>query len=155
MFHFTSHVILCCLFVAPLSFAGNLKITQRTTTPGFQTTRTTYVQRLRTREESQLLSRYQAWRGGPWVSHYGRRFAGIYQCDTKRAILMDTDAHEYMIGELDDRGRIALTAAASMPSLPLPEPSGGVLSVYLNDVDTGERKNVFGYTARHVVRTEK
>jgi len=39
---------------------------------------------------------------------------------------------------------------------PMPlQPSGATLTVNIEDIDTGERKLMFGYTARHIIRTER
>jgi len=35
------------------------------------------------------------------------------------------------------------------------EPSGGTLTVTIETIDTGERKEVFGYTARHIITHQK
>ena len=140
------------MLVASLSHASDLKITQRTTTREVLTTGTTFIQGLRTRYESRSVNGYQAWGGGPWVSLHGHRLATILQFDTKRAISLDLDAHEYTSFEIDDQGR---------PNQPVPiplfktEPSGATLDVYVDDADTGERKTMFGFSARHIIRTER
>src|ERR1700731_766991 len=72
-------VILCCMLTAALSFATDLKISQRTTSPEVLAASTTYMQGPRTRYEARSVNGYQAWRGGPWVSLHGHRFATILQ----------------------------------------------------------------------------
>jgi hypothetical protein len=144
------------MLIAPLSFASDLKITQRTTAPEVLATSTTYMQGPRTRYEARSVNGYQAWSGGPWVSVYGHRFATILQCDKKRAISLDLDAHEYTSYEINDLGRPVRNQAAQVPIPPVQtEPSGASLDVYVDDVDTGERKTLFGYTARRSIRTER
>jgi hypothetical protein len=87
---------------------------------------------------------------------YGHRVATIYQCDTMRAITLDLDSREYISYEIDDKGRPVRSQPGAVPMPPIrPEPSGATLNVYLDDVDTGERKTMFGYTARHSIRTER
>jgi hypothetical protein len=144
------------MFAASLSHASDLKFTERSTSYGTPArTNTTYIGGRRTRHETRSLSEYQAWRGGPRVSLYGHRFATISQCDKNLAIRLDLDANEYDTYEIDDQGRPKRTAASMpMPVFPYSERSGGVLNIYVDDVDTGERKTMFGYTARHSVQVE-
>ena len=147
-------VALCCILVAPLCFASDLKITERSATRGIPArTSTTYISGRRTRIESRSVSGFQAWSGGPTVFSYGHRTATIYQCDARRLIFLDLDAHEYMSVEIDEQGRPANPRPMGTP-MPL-QPSGATLTVNIEDIDTGERKVMFGYTARHIIRTER
>jgi hypothetical protein len=142
------------MIVAPLSFASDLKITERSTTRGApERTRATYISGRRTRFEFQSSSGFQAWNGGPTVFSYGHRTATIYQCDARRLLTLDLDSHEYTSIEIDEQGRPAGPRPMGTP-MPL-QPSGGTLTVNIEDIDTGERKVMFGYTARHIVRTER
>jgi hypothetical protein len=154
MFHFTSHVVLCCLLIAPLTFASDLKITERSTTRGGPTrTSTTSLRGPRTRIESRSVTGFPAWSGGPTVFSYGHRIATIYQCDARQLILLDLDAHEFTSVEIDEQGRPANPRPMGT-TMPL-QPSGGTLAINIEDIDTGERKLMFGYTARHIIRTER
>jgi hypothetical protein len=154
MIHFTSQVALCCVLVAPLAFASDLKITERSVTRGGPTrTNATYIRGRRTRTETRPFSGYQAWSGGPTVFYYGHRTATIYQCDVRRLILLDLDAHEYMSTEIDEQGRPANPRPMGTP-MPM-QPSGATLTINIENIDTGERKVMFGYTARHIIRIER
>jgi hypothetical protein len=158
MSHFTSHVVLFCLLVAPLCFASDLKITERSTTRGFPArTRTTYISGRRTRTETDTrpYSGFQSWNGGPTVFSYGHRTATIYQCDARRLMFLDLDSQEYTSVEIDEPGRPTNLRPMGTP-MPIPvQPSGATLTINFEDIDTGERKAKFGYTARHIIRTEK
>jgi hypothetical protein len=156
MFHFTSHVVLFCLLVAPLCRASDLKITVRSTTRGFPArTSTTYISGRRTRTETKPrpYSGFQAWNGGPTVFSYGHRNATIYQCDTRWLMFLDLDSQEYTSVEIDEQGRPTNPRPMGTP-MPM-QPSGATLTINIEDIDTGERKVMFGYTARHIIRTEK
>jgi hypothetical protein len=154
MIYFTFHVVLCSLLIAPLAFASDLKITERSATRGVPTrTSTTYISGRRTRTETRSFSGYQAWNGGPTVFSYGHRTATVYQCDARRLILLDLDAHEYMTVEIDEQGR-PTSPRLMGTSMPL-QPSGATLTINVEDIDTGERKVMFGYTARHIIRMER
>jgi len=155
MAHFISYVVLLCMLIAPLSFASDLKITRRTTAPEALTTNTTYIQGPRVRHEARPVNGYQVWSGGPWVSLYGHRFATILQCDRKQAISI-MDLEEYTTYAIDDLGRPLRNQTAPVPISPVKtEPSGATLHAYVDDVDTGERKTMFGYTVRHIIRAER
>jgi hypothetical protein len=142
------------MFVASLAFASDLKITECSTIRGGPTrTSTTYLQGPRARIETRPVTGYQAWRRGPMVFSYGHRTATIYQCDARRLIVLDLDSHEYTSIEIDEQGRPARPRLMGTP-MPL-QPSGATLTINIEDIDTGERKVMFGYTARHIVRTER
>lgn len=154
MFRHHIAVVLCCMFVATLSHASDLKIAERSTTRGIPSrTSTTYISGRRTRSESRTFNMFPAWRGGPTVFSYGHRTAAIYQCDARRDIFLDLDSHEYTSIEIDEQGRPAGPRPMGTP-MPL-QPSGATLTVNIEDIDTGERKVMFGYAARHIIRTER
>jgi hypothetical protein len=147
-------VALCCIFIAPLCFASDLKITERATTRGFPPrTSTTYISGHRTRIETRSFSGYRACSGGPTAFSYGHRTATIYQCDARRLIFLDLDSHEYTSIEIDEQGRPTSLRPMGAP-MPM-QPSGATLTINIEEIDTGERKVMFGYTARHIIRTER
>lgn len=89
-------------------------------------------------------------------SRIERDFAGhprvtINQCDQHRVFQLDPEARQYTTYQLDDEGRAAGTASSSARPL---APSGGTLYVNFETTDTGERKNFFGYPARHLVEKQ-
>jgi len=142
------------MFIASMTYGSDLKITERSATRGIPArTSTTYISGRRTRIENRSVSGFQAWSGGPTVFSYGHRTATIYQSDARRLIFLDLDAHEYMSVEIDEQGRPANPRPMGTP-MPL-QPSGATLTVNIEDIDTGERKVMFGYTARHIIRTER
>jgi len=142
------------MVVASMAFGSDLKITERSAIRGGPTRiSTTYISGRRTRIENRSVSGFQAWNGGPTVFSYGHRTATIYQCDARRLILLDLDAHEYASVEIDGQGRPASPRPIGTP-MPL-QPSGATLTINIEDIDTGERKVMFGYSARHIVRTER
>ncbi len=62
---------------------------------------------------------------------------------------MDLDAREYTSYKLNELG---LPAGVKPHWV---EPSGGTLSVTIETIDTGERKQMFGFTARHLIIRQK
>ena len=75
----------------------------------------------------------------------------IYQCDLKRVVQLNDRAKKYMISPL-----VAETSSSAAgkpepgPSQPAATRRGGVITYTTTITDTGERKNFFGYNARHL-----
>jgi hypothetical protein len=77
----------------------------------------------------------------------------INQCDQHQVVQLDPEAREYTSYRLNEQGRPAGSQAA--PRTPIQtELSGGTLVVNIETTDTGERKKIFGYTARHVIERQ-
>jgi hypothetical protein len=115
--------------------ATDLKITYRTTTMGQSMENTTMLKGSRERTEMKL----------------GRGFdiVNVTQCDLKRVIQISESARKYVITPMENND--AAPAAATTGRMNS-EPSrrGGVITYTSNAVDTGERKEMFGFQARHV-----
>jgi hypothetical protein len=75
----------------------------------------------------------------------------ITQCDLKRTIQLSQNAQKYVITPM--AVTTAATGGATSPpatSTPQPTRKGGVLTYITTNTDTGERKEMFGFTARHI-----
>jgi hypothetical protein len=74
----------------------------------------------------------------------------IVQCDLKRSIQLSENARKYVITsmESDSSGSASSGGMSSGPA----EPSrrGGVVTYTTTSIDTGERREMFGFTARHI-----
>jgi hypothetical protein len=89
-------------------------------------------------------------RTGSKRTHIGTH---ITQCDERRTVLLNDDARTYAYLPIEDPSlylRRALTAASRPP---LPEPTGGDVTITIDAVDTGERRTVGRFTARRVITT--
>jgi len=84
---------------------------------------------------------------------FGHRRAMIQQCDAHRSIMLDLDAHEYTSTELDDSG--VPTTLVPRKVTPPDSSDRPTEQIFTDSVDTGERKEMFGYTARHIVTKEQ
>ena len=80
----------------------------------------------------------------------------ILQCDLKRSLTINEKTKTYLITPTDGTGA-SLGAdgggggATSVPSQQPPnQPRGGVVNITNTITDTGERKEMFGFTARHI-----
>ena len=76
----------------------------------------------------------------------------ITECDLKRTIQVNDSARKYMI-TLMDSGDSEAPATAGGHVSSGPSRRGGVVTFTINTMDTGERKEMFGYTARHLKQT--
>jgi hypothetical protein len=76
----------------------------------------------------------------------------ITECDLKRTIQINDRARKYTITPMDS-GESDAASPAGPPSSAGPSRRGGVVTMTLNTVDTGERRDMFGFTARHLKQT--
>jgi hypothetical protein len=75
--------------------------------------------------------------------------ATIVQCDQHQQLSLDLLGHEYSSTEIDDLGR----PVQHQPPMET-QPSGATVTVTVETTDTGERKQFFGRTARHIITKE-
>lgn len=123
---------------APTPARNDLKITYRSTTSGQSMESTTMLKGARERSEMKL--------------GYGRDIINITQCDLKRTVQISDSARKYLVTPMDS-GDSAGDTGAGMSSVSEPARRGGVVTYTTNAVDTGERKEMFGFQARHVKTT--
>ena len=71
----------------------------------------------------------------------------IHQCDLKRTLTVNDQTQTYMVAPDPESGDAA-DAAALLTGAPAPQP-GGKITLTSTITDTGERKTLFGYPARH------
>jgi hypothetical protein len=120
---------------APTPARNDLKITYRTTTSGQSMQSTTMLKGARERSEMKL--------------GYGRDIINITQCDLKRTIQISDSARKYVVTPMDS-GDSASDSGSPTSAVSEPATRGGVVTYTTNAVDTGERKEMFGFQARHV-----
>jgi hypothetical protein len=79
----------------------------------------------------------------------------IQQCDLRRNIQIMPAAKMYMIQPYDEPATSTApnTGAATSQPQPGAVKKGGVVTSTVTTKDTGERKQMFGYTARHIITT--
>jgi hypothetical protein len=73
----------------------------------------------------------------------------LRQCDLKRTVTLNEQAQSYYVAN-DPQDAAAARAAALATGAPMPETIGGRVDITMVLTDTGERKTMFGYSARHV-----
>lgn len=125
-------LVLCAQAVA----VADLKVKTRNTAAGRSTESAIYIkgQRQRTEEAGQI---------------------SIYQCDLKRIIQANDRTRNYLISPLRKGDETPATDNQVTTLGPAErQRRGGVVVTYtITTTDTGERKQMFGYTARHIKTT--
>ncbi len=119
---------------------AGIKIVTRQVIGGLTDTRTEYVAGDRFRNE--------------WQTQMGDRpgttmASIVVRGERDKIFVLDLQAHEYLTYETDSRGMVA--GSRTRPAAQ----SGGTLHIDIDYVDTGERKEFFGHTARHIITKEK
>ena len=83
----------------------------------------------------------------------GATSVNIIQCDMRRTIQVNDTARKYFITPMDsDSSSTDDTSTVGAPPTAAAQ-RGGVVNMTVTTVDTGERKEMFGFTARHLKRT--
>jgi hypothetical protein len=83
---------------------------------------------------------------------YGRDIINVTQCDLKRTIQISDSAKKYVITPMESGDTTSNTAVGG-GGMSEPSRRGGVVTYTTTAVDTGERKEMFGFQARHVKTT--
>ena len=131
----TAISIACLLTLAGIANA-DIKIKSRQTTGGQTYENTSYIKGKRQRSETS---------GGQMIV--------VQQCDLRRNIQIMPMAKAYMIQPYDQPAAAAATNNPTAASQPGETKKGGVVTSTVTTKDTGERKQMFGYTARHILTT--
>ncbi len=84
-------------------------------------------------------------------------FTSIMQCDLKRTVTINEKTKTYLIASTDGSGGVStgegdgggapVTPSAQQPQA---QPRGGLVNITNTITDTGERKEMFGFTARRI-----
>lgn len=129
----TALLIISAILTLAGTAMADIKIKSKQTTGGQSTENTTYIKGKRTRTE--MMS-------GLMVS--------ITQCDIGRDLQLNPQTKTYMVDLYED-GTVSEPRAVDGKSVPVTK--GGTMYVKTTIKDTGERKQMFGYTARHIIQT--
>ncbi len=117
---------------------SNLKVTYKTTMgQGQSSESTTMIRGPRERSEMHL---------GP-----GLDIVSLTQCDLKRTIQFSDKARKYVVTPME-AGNSSSSGGAEANDVAEPAAAsrGGVITYVMTSTDTGERKEMFGFNARHV-----
>lgn len=144
---FGAIILTVCAMTTAL--AQDVKITQRMSANGQVISEsTTYIKGTRKRTENKMGAQPGM---DERVAAMMPTIASIDQCDRKRRLQINDKARKYYITPLDDTGTVATSGGASdVSSAPADTRAGGVVTYTMNITDTGERKDMFGFRARHL-----
>jgi len=137
----------------------DLKIVVRDNS-ALRTEKVTYVQNDRRRVEERRLIPQRLGRGSPYVDGPlvyvpGPPIATITRCDLDQIFVLNLDDREYTVMPVPKPpSKEELQARAAQQPKPAPPPQPTLL-IETTTHDTGERKKMLGYTARHVITTRK
>jgi hypothetical protein len=130
-------LMLLCAASAAAEARADVKIKSRQTMQGQTYENATYIKGKRSRTESM---------GGQSVT--------IQQCDLRRDIQIMPAMRAYTVRPYDDGSAPAANVPASAEKRQTVEKTaGGLITSTITTRDTGERKQMFGYTARHIIVT--
>lgn len=114
-----------------------------------------YLQNDRKRMEERRQVPQLLRRGGPFVYVPGPPVVTITRCDLDQTFVLNLDAREYMSMPIPKPpSREELQARAAQQPKPVVQAQPTLL-IETTTEDTGERKQMFGYIARHVITTVK
>src|SRR5688500_13495352 len=84
-------------------------------------------------------------------------FTTIMQCDLKRTVTINEKTKTYLIASTDGTGAVSTgegdgggAPVAPTAQQPPTQPRGGLVNITNTITDTGERKEMFGFTARRI-----
>ncbi len=128
-----------CLVVISATAIADTKVKSRQTSGGQTYENTSYIKGKRQRTENN---------GGQMIT--------VTQCDLRRNITIMPATRTYMIQPYDQPSAQPSTTAnttTTHTATTQPTKKGGVVTSTVTTRDTGERKQMFGYTARHIITT--
>src|SRR6185437_2827726 len=130
-------VVIACLSILSATASADTKVKSRQTSGNGQTyENTSYIKGKRQRSEMS---------GGQMIM--------IQQCDLRRNIQIMPQAKMYTIQPYDEPSTSSTTPNNTTAPTSSPVTKGGVVTSTVTTKDTGERKQMFGYTARHIITT--
>jgi hypothetical protein len=125
-------VAVICLAVCAGIVRADVKIKSKSSQGSSISEQTTYIKGRRQRTEMQ---------NGMMIS--------IMQCDLQRSLQIIPQTKTYIVTPFNQP-----TASAPQPRAKENAPArGGVITTVITTKDTGERKKIFGYPARHIITT--
>lgn len=127
-------ITLVILILSQTAFA-NVKIKARQTMSGQTSENTTYIKGKQMRAEQNT---------------GGMQMVNLTQCDLKRGVRIMQQSQTFMVDSWQPAQSVAPTTTISQTQAVT---KGGVVTMTVTTKDTGERKQMFGYTAKHILTT--
>jgi hypothetical protein len=127
-------ILFAILTISTTVFA-DVKIKIRQTMSGQKFENTTYIKGKRQRSEMM---------DGQMIT--------VTQCDLRRDVQLNPTAKTYMVSPYDD-DVVTTEKASATQTKSVKTTKGGTMYITTTNKDTGERRQMFGYTARHIIQT--
>lgn len=135
------HIYKLSLLIVTLIFTqtafADVKIKTRQTASGQTYEGTTYIKGKRQRSERNM---------------GGMEMINLTQCDLQRGVQLNPQTKTYIVNSFD-AGETETPIASASAKTDKVVRSGGTVTSTINVKDTGERKQMFGFTARHLIIT--
>lgn len=131
----TRFALLCAGLALATTAYADVKVKSRQTASGQTQEVTTYIKGKRQRTEQSL---------GNITT------INLTECDLKRSVQIMPQSQTYLITSWGQNGTSQITQTSSAGGA---TQKGGVVTSIISTKDTGERKQMFGYTARHLIIT--
>ncbi len=128
-------ISICVLALSSAVFA-DVKIKSKQTSGGQTYENTTFIKGKRQRTESM---------GGMMIN--------ITQCDLRRGVQVNPNAKTYMVDPFDDAVETSTRPVDNKTEKDGVVRAGGTVTTTITTKDTGERKQMFGFTAKHLITT--
>lgn len=135
MKHFFQYAILLSVFILSTNVFADVKVKIRQTMSGQTFENTTYIKGKRERAEQNM---------------GGMQTVSITQCDLKRSLQIMPVSKTYIVNAWEQTNVSPTTTTKTVSTK---SEKGGVVTSTVTIKDTGERKQMFGYTARHLIIT--
>jgi hypothetical protein len=130
-----SIAILISALILSTSVLADVKIKSKQTMSGQSYENTTYIKGKRQRSESM---------NGMMIN--------LTQCDLRRGVQLNSQTKTYMVNAFDQASPSTAAATAATDRNGVVQ-AGGRVTTTVTTKDTGERKQMFGFTARHLIIT--
>jgi hypothetical protein len=130
-------ILVACLISSTAAAHADVKIKTRQTVSGQTSENTTYIKGKRQRSEMM---------NGKMIS--------ITQCDLRRDVQLMPEGKVYMVNPFaDGAAQQQANQTVSQTQTTTKLETGGTVTTTYTTKDTGERKQMFGYTAKHLIIT--
>ena len=127
--------ILLSILILSNNVFADVKVKIRQTVSGQSIENTTYIKGKRERAEQNTA---------------GTQTVTITQCDLKRSLQLMPVSKTYIINAWEE---VSESQNETVKTVAVKTEKGGLVRTTINIKDTGERKQMFGYTARHLIIT--
>ena len=139
---------------APGTKILGIKMIVRSVNGGMSSEQTLYVAADRERFEFRNSTGGATAPGAPMVMRYGPPLAAITRCDLGRSFELNLDANQYVVAPYPPKPLSQAEIEARGLNAPKrPASDKPTLRIKTTTVDTGERRDIFGHAARHVITT--